>query len=111
MKSPTVTSMPSPPRAHGIACVTQANWSPEHLDDPWVVPKGVTPDVRYCAHRIEDYEDLVTRFTDKRAKSSHNRWYRNDYRDGRLDGDMRADVSTANHLGDYAPNTTCLDTH
>ena len=59
-------------------------------------------------HQAEDY---YSRFIDEKAKSKHHHWYRNDYRDGRYDGDQWVDIGKANFEGDYAPNTTCLDTY
>ena len=80
----------------------------------WEIPKGVTPSVHYCTHRIDENApsgELRHRLIDETAAGMHNGWYRNDYRDGRYDGDGWVDIESANAQGDYAPNTTCKATY
>lgn len=90
--------------------VIEAGWERATHFSSWTkmdLPEHVKPDVRFCVHKWDpDVRRFYDQFRDRTVKDRYRRWYRNDFRDGRDSGEV-----TRNLSGDFAPNTTCLDTY
>ena len=96
--------------AGGSGHVIEAGWERASHFSSWTkmdLPEHVKPDVRFCVHKWDpQVRRFYDHFRDTTVKDHYRRWYRNDFRDGRVSGEVTRNVS-----GDFTPNTTCLDTY